>query len=124
LLLPRSTAAPGIARGVPGPRRADAPGPARLISSVADLAALLLGARLILRFFGLVADRSPIAALAVPILAITQPVVAPFQEFLPALRVLGGVLETYTLVAILVVYVVAGLLGQMFVNTSRPRNLY
>jgi hypothetical protein len=51
-----------------------------------------------------------------PIVGVTQPVVAPFAEFLPALRVLGGVLETYTLVAILAVYVLAGLASQLFVR--------
>jgi hypothetical protein len=34
----------------------------------------------------------------------------------PALRVGGGVVETYTLVAILAVYVLAGLVGQAFVR--------
>ena len=37
-------------------------------------------------------------------------------SFLPTLRVMGGVLETYTLVAMLAVYVLAGLLSQAFVR--------
>jgi hypothetical protein len=86
------------------------------VSSLADLAALLLAARLLLRFFGLVATRSPLSVVAVPIVAVTEPVVAPLQDFLPVVRVLGGVLETYTLVAIVAVYLVAGLIGQAFLK--------
>jgi rhomboid family protein len=109
----------GVQRGgaaAPALRRSDAPGPARLVSSVADLAALLLVARLVFRFFGLLTARSPLAIVAVPVLAVTDPVVSPFQDFLPAVRVLGGVLETYTLVAIAAVYVIAGLVGQLFLR--------
>jgi len=102
--------------GSPAPRRSDAPGPARLISSIADLAALLLAARLILRFFAFGIGRSPLALIAASIVAVTEPIVAPFQEFLPTVRVLGGVLETYTLIAILAVYVLAGVLGQVFLK--------
>ena len=88
-------------------RRDNAPGPARLVASVADLAALLLAARLVVSFFGLVAARSPVAPFAAPIVAVTQPVLSPLQSFLPTLRVMGGVLETYTLVAMVAVYVLA-----------------
>jgi membrane associated rhomboid family serine protease len=103
-------------------RSKDAPGPARLVSSLADLAALLLAARLVLRFFGLLAARPPLAVLTAPVVAVTQPVVAPLQELLPTVRVLGGVLETYTLVAILAVYVIAGLIGQLFIRNSMTRS--
>jgi membrane associated rhomboid family serine protease len=92
-----------------GLKRADAPGPARLISSIADLLALLLGARLVLRFFG-------IGLFFAPIAAVTEPIVDPFQSLLPTLRVGGGVLEVYTLVALVAVYLVAGLIGQLFVK--------
>jgi membrane associated rhomboid family serine protease len=99
-----------------GLHRADAPGPARLISSIADLGAVLLGARLVVAFFGLGGPRSPLAVFVGPVLAVTGPVVAPFQEFIPAMRVLGGMLETYTLVAMLAVYLLAGLASQVFVK--------
>ena len=46
----------------------------------------------------------------------TDPVITPFADFLPTLRVLGGVVEVYTLVAIVAVYLVAGLAGQLFVK--------
>ncbi len=113
--LPKTSGlAPGT--GSPAVRRSDAPGPARLVSSIADLAALLLAARLALHFFGLVAARSPLAVVAGPVLGVTDPVVAPFHEFLPDVRVLGGVFETYTLAAIVAVYLIAGLVGQLFVK--------
>jgi hypothetical protein len=96
--------------------RDDQPGPARLVASVADLAALLLGARLVVSFFDLVAARSPVAAFAAPIVSVTQPVVAPFEGFLPTVRILGGAFETYTLVAMVGVYLLAGLVGQVFVK--------
>jgi membrane associated rhomboid family serine protease len=108
-----SAAAPSRGSGV---QRTDAPGPARLISSVADLAALLLGARLVFDFFGLGGPRSPLGIFVRPVLSVTDPVVAPFAEFIPALRVLGGVLETYTLVAMLAVFLLAGLASQVFVR--------
>lgn len=107
---------PAPAARAPTGRPSDAPGPARLVSSVADLAALLLAARLALHFFGLVAARSPLALVAGPVFAVTDPLVAPFQQLLPDLRVLGGVLETYTLLAIVAVYLLAGLVGQLFVK--------
>jgi membrane associated rhomboid family serine protease len=107
-----------VPRSQAAPMRENAPGPARLIASVADLAALLLAARLVVSFFGLMAARSPVAPFAGPIVSVTQPIVAPFQGFLqlPTLRVMGGVLETYTLLAMVAVYLLAGLLGQAFVK--------
>jgi hypothetical protein len=117
--LPRSTGAMAPGAGAPALRRSDAPGPARLVSSIADLAALLLAVRVVLHFFGLVGARSPIAGLAFPIVAVTDPLVTPLHEFLPDVRILGGVLETYTLVAIVAVYLIAGLIGQLFVKGKR-----
>jgi membrane associated rhomboid family serine protease len=116
LVLPGQATTGAMRTGGAGMQRANAPGPARLVSSIADLAALLLAVRLVLRFFGLVAARSPIAALAVPIVTVTEPVVAPFQGMLPTIRMLGGQLETSTLVAMVAVYVLAGLVGQLFVK--------
>jgi membrane associated rhomboid family serine protease len=118
LLLAKSGAPIASNGGAGGVQRSNAPGPARLISSVADLAALLLAVRLVVRFFGLVGVRSPLAALATPIVSLTQPVVSPFQEFLPAIRVLGGTLETATLLAMVAVYILAGLAGQLFLKRS------
>jgi membrane associated rhomboid family serine protease len=116
LVLPSTASRLPAAASAPALRRADAPGPARLISSLADLAALLLAARLVLRFFGFVVGRSPLAVVAAPVLAVTEPIVAPFQDVLPSVRVLGGVLETYTLAAIIAIYLVAGLIGQVFLR--------
>jgi membrane associated rhomboid family serine protease/uncharacterized protein YggT (Ycf19 family) len=98
-------------------RRGDAPGPARLISSIADLLALLLGARLVLRLFGSAVSNSPVGGFALPVVGVTQPVVEPMEHLLPTVRVAGGVLEVATLVAIVCVYLVAGLVGQAFVKS-------
>jgi membrane associated rhomboid family serine protease len=117
--LPHSKGALPPGAGSPGVRRSDAPGPARLVSSLADLAALLLGARLLLRFFGLVGARSPLPVVTTPILAVTNPIVTPLHDLLPEVHVLGGVLETYTLLAIVIVYLVAGLIGQLFLRGKR-----
>jgi hypothetical protein len=114
-VLPNHATSGPVARGL-SLQRADAPGPARLVSSIADLAALLLAARLVLRFFGLVAARSPLAFVAFPVVSVTEPVVAPFQGVLPTVRLLGGVLEISTLVAMVTVYLLAGLAGQVFVK--------
>jgi membrane associated rhomboid family serine protease len=118
VLLPNLSTGGGKLRGSGAMQRSDAPGPARLVSSMADLAALLLAVRLVLRFFGLVAARSPIAAIAVPIVSVTEPVVAPFQALLPSVRVLGGVLEISTLLAMVAVYLLAGLIGQLFLKSK------
>ncbi len=99
-----------------GIRRAEAPGPARLISSIADLAALLLVVRFVARLLDLGGPRSPLAAFVDPVLAVTRPLVEPFADIVPALRVGGMLVETYTLVAIAAVYVIAGLIGQFFLR--------
>ncbi len=112
--LPKGGIVPGS--DAPAIRWSDAPGPARLVSSIADLVALLLATRIALHFYGLVAPRPPLAVVVGPVFAVTNPVVAPFRELLPDVRVLGGVLETYTLAAIVAVYLISGLVGQLFVK--------
>lgn len=105
LVLPNRASAVSFARST-----TNAPGPARLVASIADLAAILLAVRLVVRFFGFV------AGIVVPIVAVTEPVVAPFQGVLPTVRVLGGLLELSTLVAMVGVYILAGVVGQLFVK--------
>ena len=103
-------------------RRSDAPGPARLVSSVADLAGLVLAARLVLRFVGMLGTHSPMSFVATPIALVTEPVVDPLRVFVPDVRILGGVLELGTLAAIVFVYLLAGVLGQLFVRSGvQPR---
>lgn len=110
-VLPVLSSGPMQNKAAPSLKRDNAPGPARLVSSVADLLALLLGARLILRLLG-------IGIFAAPLATVTQPIVGPFSELLPAWRVMGGVLEVYTLVAMVTVYVIAGVIGQAFVKRA------
>ncbi len=115
-LLPHGAASgPAPARS-PAGRQGNVPGAARLVSSVADLAALLLAARLLLLFLGLTTARSPVAGFAALILAATSPIVEPLRGVIPSLRVAGTILETASLVAIVVVYLLAGLVGQMVVR--------
>jgi membrane associated rhomboid family serine protease len=111
-LLPAASVALPKGGAVGLTKRDAAPGPARLVSSVADLLALLLGARLVLRFLG-------VAIFAAPVVAVTEPIVDPLRGLLPTLRVAGGTFELYTLVAIVAVYLMAGLIGQLFLQTKR-----
>ena len=111
-LLPQSAPSGRAAAGPRPSRRAAAPGPPRLVSSVAHLLALL-AARLVLRFLGAPPPRSPLAGPAGTIFAATDPVVGPFAALFPLLHVGGLPIETYTLAAILAVYLVAGLLGRL-----------
>jgi membrane associated rhomboid family serine protease len=111
-VLPLPAAGPSGGRAG-APRRADAPGPARLVSSVADLLAILLAARLVIVFMGLAGSRSPLAGLAGVVLSATTWLVEPFHDFLPNVRVGFGVLELAALAAIVAVYLVAGLVSQL-----------
>ena len=91
----------------------DAPGPARLVSSMADLLALLLAARLVIVLLGLAGAASPVAGLSAMVLAATGWLVNPVHELVPNVQLGVGILELATLAAIPAVYLVAGLLRQM-----------
>jgi hypothetical protein len=80
---------------------------------VANLVVLLLAARLVLRLLGETTPRSPLAG---PIFAATDRIVGPFAHLFPLLRLGGLPVETYTLAAILAVYLVAGLLSRLLVR--------
>ena len=114
--MPRAPAARHALSGSAGVRQASVPGPARLVSSVANLLALLLAARFALDLTGLAQPRTPLAPLVGPVFAVTNPIVLPFAEFFPRMRVGGFGLEVYTLVAIVAVYVVAALLTHLIVR--------
>ena len=107
---------PSVATHAPPMRRSNAPGPARLVSSVADLVALLLAARVVLALLGLNGPRSPFAGVVDSIYGVTRFVVMPFAELIPPMVIGGFVVETYTLAAIACVYLVAGLIGQLFMR--------
>jgi membrane associated rhomboid family serine protease len=116
-VLPAAPSAPAFGRG-PAPRRANAPGPARLVSSIANLLALLLAARLVIVFGGLAAGRSMLSGPAGAILSATAWLVGPFHDFLPNLRLGVGVLELAALAALVTVYVVAGLVSHLLVRSE------
>jgi membrane associated rhomboid family serine protease len=114
---------PAAAGAMPAPGAAassgrDAPGPARLVASAADLAALLLAVRVGVQYFDVLASRSSVAALGTPVLSVTEPVIGPLRGVLPTVRVMGGPLELASLVAIVGVYVAAGLVSQVFVRRA------
>ncbi|MBV9355707.1 MAG: rhomboid family intramembrane serine protease, partial [Chloroflexi bacterium] len=97
----------------------DAPGPARLVSSMADLLALLLTARLVIVLLGLAGAASPVAGLSNMVLTATGWLVNPVHGLVPDVRLGVGMLELATLAAIPAVYLVAGLLRQMLAAGGR-----
>jgi membrane associated rhomboid family serine protease len=116
-----------VARLLPAPalrswaaRPPEAPGPARLVSSMADLLALLLAARLVIVLLGLARAASPVAGLSSMVLTATGWLVNPVHQLIPNVQLGVGILELATLAAIPAVYLVAGLLRQMLA-ASRGR---
>jgi len=103
-------------------RRAGGPGPAGLVSSVANLITLLLGARIVFHLleirpgFGLLGD---VAGL---VYSITNPFVRPFEEFVPWLLIMRMPLDLPALVLLLLVYLVAGALVQATHNAPSRRS--
>jgi membrane associated rhomboid family serine protease len=111
----------GLGRGIP-PRREGGPGPGGFISSVAELAGLLLGARVLLHF--LQVDRGPdlIGQIAAVIYAVTDPIVGPFETLIPWLVVMGMPLDLPGLAAMVVIYIFAAALIRTVGRTSRDRH--
>ena len=109
-------------RRVTIPRRADGPGPAGLVSSVANLVALLLAARVLLAFLHVRPGSHLLGQIAALAYGVTSPLVRPFDELLPWLIVLGRPLDLPALVAMLLVYLAAGLLVQAVAGTPSRRS--
>lgn len=103
-------------------RRPDGPGPAGLISSVANLAGLLLAARVLLAFFHVRPGNHLLGQIAALAYGVTSPLVRPFEELLPWLIVLGRPLDLPALVAMLLVYLAAGLLVQAVAGTPSQKS--
>lgn len=108
-LLPKRPPLEGSLSNVGG---SNVPGPARLVASIGNLVALLLLVRLAVRLFPLGGLSPLVGALVTPILAATAPIVAPFARVLPDVLVAGRLLETPTLAALVVVYLVTGFVSQ------------
>jgi hypothetical protein len=104
-------------RGAPT-RRSDGPGPAGLIRSLADLAALALVARIVLHLLEVPVGRDLVGQVAALAYGLTDPVVEPLEEVIPWLLVLGMPLDLPALVVLLLVYLAAGLLTR--VVAGRP----
>lgn len=114
-------AAYGMGRGSIG-RRADGPGPSGLISSVAQLAALLLGARVLLHFFQVSRGPDILGQASAIVYAVTDPIAGPFEEVVPWLVIMGMPLDLPALAAMVVIYLVAIILIQVMGDGSRGRS--
>lgn len=110
LLLPKPANYGQPIRGME--RRVGGPGPAGLVSSVANLAVLLLSARVLLRFLEIRSGNDALGQVAGFAYAVTDPAVWPFEELIPAIRFLGRPLDLPALVLIAVVLLVAGVMVQ------------
>lgn len=113
--IPARVAAKGSRRS-PAFRDANAPGPARLVASVADLLALLLGVRAALLLLGWAGPTAPFAVFTTPVLAVTAPVVEPIADVLPVVWMGGRPVDVPSLTAMFFIYVVAGLLGRLLIK--------
>ena len=102
-------------------QRAGVPGPAGLISSLAEFAGLLLGARILLHFFRVGPGPDFIGQMAAVIYGVTDPAVKPLDGLLPWLVVMGMPLDLPALALMLLVYMVALVLIRMVGGQSGSR---
>lgn len=110
LLLPKSSGYGQPARGVD--RRVGGPGPAGLVSSVANLAVLLLGVRVVLEFLGVQPGAGLLGQIASVAYGVTGPAVRPAEAFIPWIRIIGRSVDLPALVVIALVLLLAGVLLQ------------
>jgi membrane associated rhomboid family serine protease len=102
-----------------GVQRIGGPGLGGLISSVAELAGLLLGARVLLHFFQVTRGPDLMGQIAAVVYAVTDPVVGPFESLIPWLVVMGMPLDLPGLAAMLFIYIFAAVLIRVLGGTSR-----
>ncbi len=114
-------AAPQAGWHIPAQRRSDGPGPAGLVSSVADLAALFLGARILFHLLEIQPGLGLLGQIAGLAYGVTNPFVRPFEEFIPWLIVFRMPFDLPALVVMLLIYLAAGALVQAIAG-SPPRN--
>lgn len=111
----------GLARaGGSVARRADGPGPAGLVASIANLVALALGLRVMLLFLGVRPGPGLVGQVAGLAYAVTSPVVRPLQEIVPWITVAGRPVDLAALVIMVLVLVAAGAVIQSL-GDRRPR---
>jgi membrane associated rhomboid family serine protease len=110
ILLPKSGSYGPPVRGME--RRVGGPGPAGLISSLANLAVLLLGARVVLEFLEIRSSEGVLGQVAAVAYGATNPIVWPFGEFIPLMRFAGRPLDLPAVVVIALVLLLAGVLVQ------------
>ncbi len=99
--------------------RPDGPGPAGLISSVGSLIGLALALRIALIFLLVRPGPGLVGQVADLVYRFTQPVVGPFEAFIPRLTVLGLPLDLAAVAVMLLVYLLSLLLIGMLRGGTR-----
>ncbi len=118
ILLPRRA---GYGTGRRGSdRRPDGPGPAGLISSVSSLISLGLTVRILLLFFLVRPGPGLLGQLAGLVYRVTEPLVRPFEAFVPRITLLGLPFDLPALVALLLVYLLSLLLIHLVRGRPQP----
>jgi uncharacterized protein YggT (Ycf19 family) len=118
LLLPR-----GVSRGRQGPlvRRAGGPGPARLVTSIAELAGLFVVVRIGLHFLAIRAGSGALGGIAALAYGVTEPFVRPFVVLIPSIAVFGRPIDLPAIVLLLVIYALAGWLASLLSRSESNR---
>lgn len=99
--------------------RPDGPGPAGLISSVGTLVGLALALRVLLTLLLVRPGPGLLGQLAALVHGFTEPVVRPFEAFIPRLTLLGLPFDLPAVVVMLLVYLLCLLLVEMVRGRSR-----
>lgn len=95
---------------LPATRHAGGPGPAGLVSSVANLACLMLGLRVLLNLLLVQPGPHLLGQIAGVVYGVTDPLVRPLGELVPWLIVQGFRLDLPALLMILLIYLASGML--------------
>ena len=117
IVAPRKSAQIGGGRGAE--HRPGGPGPAGLISSVGTLIGLALGLRVLLIFLLVRPGVGLLGHLAAVVYRFTEPMVRPFELFIPRIRLLGLPVDLPAVALMLLIYLLALLLIDMVSGKSQ-----
>jgi uncharacterized protein YggT (Ycf19 family) len=117
IVAPRKSAQIGGGRGAG--HRPGGPGPAGLISSVGTLIGLALGLRVLLIFLLVRPGVGLLGHLAAVVYRFTEPMVRPFELFIPRIRLLGLPVDLPAVALMLLIYLLALLLIDMVSGKSQ-----
>jgi uncharacterized protein YggT (Ycf19 family) len=107
-LVPRGQAPQMRSRGPTA--KPNAPGPAGLISSIANLGILLLSVRILLTYFEVQPGAGLLGQVATFINGVTEPLLAPIGAIVPEISLLGQPFDLAALVLIILIDLVAAFL--------------